>query len=289
MLIVKINGGLGNQMFQFAFYQYLKINNNEVYVDLSDFQIHNHHQGFELEKIFNLDFDEVPLTVANKYGYNQNSIIYRLLNKYCNIRLNKLTDFYDFAGVSLITKNQINKDIYFTGYWQDYYYIKSLEEEIIRKNFKFKNQITESRNNQLLDVIKKKESVSIHVRRGDYTNNFNFQGICDERYYNNAIDCINNRYKDTIFVVFSDDIEWCKNIFDNNNNNFLFVDWNNDANSYIDMQLMSECKHNIIANSTFSWWGAWLNSNPEKSVIMPEKWANTQMKNNLIGENWITI
>ena len=288
MLIVKINGGLGNQMFQFAFYQYLKINNNEVYLDLSDFQIHSHHHGFELEKIFDLDFENVPLNVAKKYGYNQNSIVYRILNKYCNIRLTRRNDFYDFAGVSVINKDQINRDVYFTGYWQNYHYINTVDEESLRKQFEFKNQITESRNSQLLDIIKNKDSVSVHIRRGDYINNLNFQGICDEKYYNTSIDFINEKYTNVVFVVFSDDIEWCKNIF-KNNKNFLFVDWNKGADSYIDMQLMSECKHNIIANSTFSWWGAWLNSNPDKTVIMPKKWDNTQTKNNLIGKNWITI
>ena len=288
MLIVKINGGLGNQMFQFAFYQYLKINNKEVYLDLSDFKVHNHHQGFELGKIFNLNFEEVPLTISKKYGYNQSGIVYRTLNKYFNTRLTKPTDFYEFDGVSLITKDQINQDIYFTGFWQNYYYINSLDEELLRSNFKFKNRITGSRNTQLIDFIKNKESVSVHVRRGDYINNDNFQGICDEVYYHNSIDVISNQYKNAIFVVFSDDIEWCKNIF-NNNKKFIFVDWNKGSDSYFDMQLMSQCKHNIIANSTFSWWGAWLNSNPYKTVIMPKKWDNTQEKNNLIGNNWITI
>lgn len=288
MLIVKINGGLGNQMFQFAFYQYLKINNNEVYLDLSDFQIHNHHQGFELEKIFNLDFEEQAKIVTKKYGFNQNNILYRILSKYCNIRLTKPTDFHDFAGVSLIKKDKINRDIYFTGYWQDYCYINSLSEEGLRKQFKFKNNIDDLKNKKLLDDINDKESVSVHIRRGDYVSSPNFKGICDEKYYTASIDLLKKKYENVVFIVFSDDIEWCKKKFAGNKN-FLFVDWNHGENSYLDMQLMSKCKHNIIANSTFSWWGAWLNSNPDKTVIMPERWNHTLAKNNLIVEGWVTI
>jgi hypothetical protein len=144
-----------------------------------------------------------------------------------------------------------------------------------------------------MDNIKKVNSVSIHIRRGDYVTNKRHSKVfspCSHDYYSRAAKLIADQQPNPHYFVFSDDIGWAKA-----NLEFeyptTFVDVNDEAHSHEDMRLMSLCNHNIIANSSFSWWGAWLNVNPEKVVIAPQKWfsdykCNTQ---DMIPENWIKI
>ena len=114
--------------------------------------------------------------------------------------------------------------------------------------------------------------------------------ICSEKYFDSAIKYINERIPKPIFFVFSDDIEWCRTKL--NIANAIYVDWNKDDNSFRDMQLMSMCKHNIICNSTFSWWGAYLNNNPDKIVIAPNKWMKINDKlfeGDIVPPTWIKL
>src|SRR5690606_38192956 len=150
--------------------------------------------------------------------------------------------------------------------------------EELREHFQFP-QITDIKNKELIQHIQQRNSVSLHVRRGDYliASNQHLGSICDNAYYEKAITYINEKTDSPLFVIFSNDIPWCKETF--NNIDAIFVDWNTGNQSYIDMQLMSLCKHNIIANSSFSWWGAWLNNNPDKIVVSPNKWINETRPN----------
>src|SRR3989344_4984067 len=160
---------------------------------------------------------------------------------------------------------------------------------MIRKDFTFGATIVE-RNKKLASEISGTNSVSVHIRRGDYVTNANtnqFHGLCSLDYYNKAVSFISSKQNEMELFVFSDDIEWCK---ENLKYDFPihFVE-TNDAHS--DMYLMSLCKHNIIANSSFSWWGAWLNDNFQKIVVAPSQWiadasVNTQ---DLIPKGWIKI
>ena len=182
---------------------------------------------------------------------------------------------------------------YFVGYWQSENYFNSIEK-IIREHFKFKPTLSE-KNLRLKKRIENSNSVSLHIRRGDYVNNasaYKTHGLCSIEYYNRAIDEIKRQVKDPIFFIFSDDPEWVKST-DFGIINFEIIDWNIGNLSYIDMQMMNCCKHNIIANSSFSWWGAWLNSNSKKIVISPKKWfandvLNEQAKN-IVPNSWIKI
>jgi hypothetical protein len=131
------------------------------------------------------------------------------------------------------------------------------------------------------DIIK--DSTSIHIRRGDYLNYPDIHPVCDMDYYKKAIQHFSDKES---FVVFSDDIDWCKKNF---SNKFYFVEGEKD---YIDLYIMSQCKNNIIANSTFSWWGAWLNKNEVKKVIAPKKWFGSKINHNtndLVPSNWERI
>ena len=155
--------------------------------------------------------------------------------------------------------------------------------------FTFPNIVGE-KNKECLSEVSNSESVAVHIRRGDYLtgdNLDNYGNICTKDYYNSAIDYIRNHVSNPFFYVFSDEIEWVQENFDFGN--VRLVNWNSGNNSFLDMQLMSLCKHQIIANSTFSWWAAWLNQNPDKLVIMPAKWMN-HIENPDIGcEGWIRL
>jgi hypothetical protein len=162
---------------------------------------------------------------------------------------------------------------YLSGLWQTEKYFKDCEE-IIRTEFTFKQPLNK-KNSELSETIRRKNSVSIHIRRGDYIYNseeYKIHGLCSIDYYKKAVECIANKAGELTLFIFSDDIEWVKN---NLKFDFpiIFVD-NNVDDIHEDLRLMSLCKHNIIANSTFSWWGAWLNNNKEKIVIAPKKWFN---------------
>ena len=134
------------------------------------------------------------------------------------------------------------------------------------------------------------DSVSLHIRRGDYLlpeNRELFGGICTLDYYRRAIDYILDKVKNPFFFIFSNDIVWVKENM--NISNSLFITWNSGKDSWQDMFLMSKCKHNIIANSTFSWWGAWLNKNPQKIVISPSRFFNVSNNSDIVPDTWTSI
>lgn len=137
----------------------------------------------------------------------------------------------------------------------------------------------------------------MHIRRGDYVSNEIYQNIlgevCSYDYYYNALKYIQSKIQDISLYIFSDDINWVRNNFDFlSNYNVTFINHNKDTESYIDMQLMSNCQYNIIANSTFSWWGAWLNKNPLKMVLAPKIWFKKNKRlqdNHIVPDDWIKI
>jgi hypothetical protein len=184
----------------------------------------------------------------------------------------------------------LSQDCYLHGYWQSELYFKSFER-IIREDFTFREPLDE-RNSILAAEIHRTSSVSLHVRRGDYISDnktSNIMGVCSLKYYQDAIKYISQKIDNPVFYIFSDDIEWVKReliiSFP-----CVYIDFNQQSVSYKDMQLMSLCKCNIIANSSFSWWGAWLNINPEKIVIAPNSWfCNGTNDQDLIPYNWLRL
>jgi hypothetical protein len=186
---------------------------------------------------------------------------------------------------------KLQDDVYLDGYWQSEKYFKDIED-IIRQEFTVKGE-PDARNRQTADMIKGSEAVSIHVRRGDYVTNPStgkYHGICSLDYYRKAMAMIASRVKDSQFIAFSDDPAWVK---DNLTSVYPLtcIDFNGPDRANMDMHLMSLCKHHIIANSSFSWWGAWLCTNPDKIIIAPKKWFNNQDINttDLMPEKWIKI
>jgi putative alpha-1,2-fucosyltransferase len=286
MIIVKAYGGLGNQMFQYAFYQYLMENNQEVYFDISDFGIHDYHNGFELSKVFNAPFRRPNEKEMKKLTIRQEGILPRALFRLFGMRLSKTFELFEQKGVFTIPFQEITKDVVMRGTWQDVQYVLPVQEKI-RGLFHFP-ELT-GKNLEVAKVMSTRPTVSVHVRRGDYLAIPQYQGVCDQAYYDRGISFFRIKHSESnpLFVFFSDDICWCKQRY--SNLDAIFIDWNTGANSYIDMQLMSMCDNNIIANSSFSWWGAFLNTNDDKIVVIPEKWEKSLATNPLVYSNCIVM
>lgn len=282
--IVSFLGGLGNQMFQYAFYKALQMRFGPIKADISAFKYYPLHNGFELEHIF-----ELRLNYSSKFeniflrgGYFPLGSIWREI---CRTR----GVYYECKGATYFDSCVLeDKGVkYYWGYWQNIKYFQEISDQI-RSAFVFKRQMSD-KNLYIKELIENSMSVSIHVRRGDYVGHSVLGGICDEDYYRRAIQCIEKSTHDATYFIFSNEINWCKEKL--NLPNCHYVDWNKDNDSYVDMQLMSLCKHNIIANSSFSWWGAWLNKNSEKIVISPSRWFNEgdYDMSDLIPAEWICI
>lgn len=285
-IIILLEGGLGNQMFQVAFGSIIaKKNNSILTIDRSNFVNNLNRKDYSF-RVFGLDVFKI------KYNnYNKKSPFNILFNKFCENKTYTEPSF-NFDSEAL----KLRKPICIKGYFQSYKYFEGYED-LVRNIFKFPKDKIGKKNNELLNDIKKSNSVSIHIRRGDYVNNNKtnkVHGTCSLEYYINAIKNItdNNNDRFTLFF-FSDDIDWVKEKFINIDYNKTFVSNNTNDKSWIDMFLMSSCNHNVIANSSFSFWGAWLNSNLNKKVIAPKRWfLDVELENqakNIIPPQWIKI
>jgi len=279
MIVVKLIGGLGNQMFQYAIGRRFAIKNKTTLsLDLTTLLNHNSIEytprNFELD-IFNIKYSKL----INKPS---KSFIDKFYNKFFTENINEVGNRFN--------ENIMHKkgNIYLDGFWQNENYFKDIEQ-IIREDFIFKSAPDEA-NSQTLKHINEVSAVSIHFRRGDYITNklaVDHHGICEPDYYLNAINKINKTVDEPHFFIFSDDITWVKENF-NTMGNTTFVSHNSAENGIEDMRLMAACKHNIIANSSFSWWGAWLNINPHKTVIAPKKWFKN-LETDVIPSSWLKI
>ncbi len=295
MIIVNLSGGLGNQMFQYALGRVLaETNNDNLKLDTSSFDLFN---PVDTLRSFELDIFQAETLIASRSEVmrlsDPNPLICTL-NRILRMGVNPYPKGYIRENNSHVFQNNIFKnkgDMFLVGFWQSEKYFKSYSE-LIRKEFSFRKK-PNSRNRLLLKDINNSESVSIHVRRGDYVTNSNankFHGTCSIDYYQKAIAQISTKCKNPKYYIFSDDISWCKKNLKIRSSK-LYVDHNKGENSWEDMRLMSMCKHNIIANSSFSWWAAWLNNNPNKTVIAPKNWFRNKSINteDLIPTTWIKL
>lgn len=279
MQIVWCLGGLGNQMFQYAFYRKLELMGKEVYLDLSEFNNYDLHNGFELQKIFAVAPKIIPSIAVKKFRQNKFFKVLARLKLYQRIisqsEFNFNSKYLDYSFSR-----------YLIGYWQSESYFAEIERQI-REDFTFPS--LDAANQLIANQIRSTNAISLHVRMGDYVNHPLHGGICTKEFYLRAIDIIKDKVEDPQFFIFSNEIDWCKNNLPLAN--AVYVGGNDGENSYRDMQLMSLCKHNIIANSSFSWWGAWLNSNINKIVIAPAKWFNDPQINtsDLLPASWVKI
>lgn len=290
MVITHLIGGLGNQMFQYSAARALSLKLNvQLRLDISSFANYQLHQGFELQRIFNCSSEVATAEyLRSLLSWQSLPAIKRILlqPRMAAFRRKQFVvepHFHYWSGI-----NNLAKDCYLYGYWQSQNYFVDVAAQI-RKDFTFKLPM-EGKNAELAERISQLNAVSLHVRRGDYvsnTKNISTYGLCSIEYYQAAIMHIFKQIKNPYFFVFSDDKTWVKN-------NLRIdlphehIDYNDGEESYNDMRLMSMCKHNITANSSFSWWGAWLNANPNKIVIAPKKWFESKLDDSdLIPHAWL--
>ena len=302
MIIGYIKGGLANQMFQYAFYKTIaEINNYNLLIDLNFWNNDPNKliqwnldpkktkvSTFQLA-VFNIDlnieskYDAIDL-YKKKYPFYDTFLLRKIYNQiekikpyYKKIFIVQKSKFYDEKLLKIKSNSHV------TGFFQHHQYL-NLNRVSILNGFKLKK---ENQNQDFLDLRNRFvncKSISVHVRRGDYVG---LNHACSENYFNSAIQYIMSKVKNAEFFIFSDDMDWCKKhlSFKSAPN---FIDDKYNLEDYHEIMLMKYCKHNVISNSSFSWWGAWLNENPNKIVIYPDKIKKTLNKD-LCVEGWIEL
>jgi hypothetical protein len=295
MVIVRLTGGIGNQMFQYAAARRVSyVNNSQLKLDLSWFT----ESGPWTNRKYELGVFNIVSKIAT------HSEVVKLKTRKQNPLTRRLPGFlkkivFHTNQTHIIEKRfsfdpdilNIKDNVYLDGFWQSEKYFIDIEQ-IIRKEFTCKADTTE-KNYQLSNIIASTESVSVHIRRGDYVTlkqANEFHGLCKPDYYSRAVDIIAKQVDKPVFFVFSDDIAWAKCNLDIGYET-VFIDNNDPDKGYEDLRLMSLCKHHIIANSSFSWWGTWLNPSPHKIVISPLAWfkESSQCTSDLIPSTWIRL
>lgn len=296
MLVINLIGGLGNQMFQYAFGQSLAQERKiKVFFDTKELLDRTPKEDFTYRD-FELHVFEAKVEIASDkllrpFTFKVESLLeriyYKLLRKLKNISYYKQNNPFVYEPVVWNTP----PNTYFDGYWQSEQYFHK-HEQLIRRCFTFKSPLI-GKNQQLAKQMQDENSIAIHVRRGDYVNNQHINGVhgtCSPAYYQAAVNLIANQITGPKLYLFSDEPDWVAQnmLFDYP---VTYISHNKGANSFEDMRLMSLCKHNIIANSSFSWWGAWLNANPTKIVVAPRQWMQSLDVSNydLIPKGWICL
>lgn len=295
MIIVQIIGGLGNQMFQYAAARSLSFEHQtKLKLDTREFAYH----GFRKYSLNHFNIQEEFASkreIENLLGYYKCKAA--KLMKF--LRLDASAQIIHFNNIVEEKNLFFDKDFlfnpddtYLKGYWQSEKYFSDIKD-IIRQEFSFKAAQAKT-NAEISESIRNTESVSIHFRRADYVNNpitNEYHGLCDISYYKTAIELILEKVSNPCFFVFSDEPEWVKENFSINFPTTI-VTHNGSLHAHEDLRLMTQCKHNIIANSSFSWWGAWLNQNPDKIVTAPAKWYQAKVEFNMddvVPQEWIVI
>ena len=285
MLIVKMIGGLGNQMFQYAYAKVMEEKGYDVKIDISIFKTYTLHGGYQLDKF------RITLNTSTK---DENNQIYK------KSLLNKLKYKLHFRNTNFIKEKtllyqdrllDLEDNKYIIGYFQSEQYFLNIRNTLLDE-FRIKEELPKYIK-KIENKIKETPSCSLHIRRGDFENetNINIHGVCDLAYYYTAIDYLNNKFDNLQYFIFSDDIIWVKENL--KINNAIYIDYVDDKIPHYDMYLMSLCNHNIIANSSYSWWGAWLNRNTEKIVIAPKKWFSDYKRNeqskDIYCQGWLQL
>jgi hypothetical protein len=279
-------------MFQYAAGRALSLERGQLLrLDISRFDGYALHQGFELQRVFGCPAEVVTEEdVRCILGWQSPPIVRRVLSRPSMTVLRRKgfvvePHFHYWPGI-----DKVQQDCYLVGYWQSEKYFHK-HAAVIRADFTFKTQLT-SRNAQLAEQISQVNAISLHVRRGDYVNSSitnTTHGVCSLDYYRDAIGYMSSRVERPYYFIFSDDMAWVKSNLKMDVPH-KYIDHNNGADSYNDMSLMSLCKHHIIANSSFSWWGSWLNPKADKIVVAPKRWfANNADVSDLFPKGWVVL
>ena len=283
--VVNFSGGFGNQLFEYAFLRNLLTKSENTYACISDcgqlgsrdFEMNKAFKNLKL-KLVPKGFEESFLKKAAEHSYKGKFVIYS------EDMARGITKKADDSIID--AEGGVYSGTFQTSHWAD----KARKELLSDLRF---NENKEPGLARMIKAVWEDEyAVSIHFRRGDYLterNKYSYGGICTEDYYRAAMERITYKIKTPHFYVFSDDIEYVKENYDIPNAVFIERNMFDDYEDWYDMCLMSKCRNNIIANSTFSWWGAWLNAHKDKIVIAPEKWINTYSYEDIYPDNWIRM
>lgn len=296
MIIIRIQGGLGNQLFQYALAASLKAKKNiDVILDVSFFNNQFGQKG-ATKRDFILDHFNVQNfeRTIDKEILLGNTFVKKVKRFFERNFLPHYKNTYVIEKQSGFDNDvfRIKNNAYLDGYWQSYKYFENIENSL-RMELSLKTQLSYESTCLLNDIKLQNTSISIHIRRGDYINKYStFYYQITPDYYQNSIEFIKKQLNTDLIkiYVFSDDIEWCKeNIKIEEHHQFVP---NAKKEEFEDLILMSNCSHNIIANSTYSWWGAWLNLNPNKIVVCPKKWfndSNLNFNQTIYPSSWNTL
>jgi len=293
MKVVKFMGGLGNQLFQYVFLRKLEIEYNlEVKADFSYFEEFNDivRQPRILKFNVKLDFvssDDLASLLHLNLKKEKKYIRYKLMRL---IDIMQRKGYYFHHSTEYIDPSRILSYSYYEGYWQSYKYLAGIEDTITRE-VTLKNQLGAAAR-RWINFLSSENSIFIGIRLGDYLNGENKAeyGILGLEYYTRAIDVISTSILNPTFVVFSDDIELVKETFKelSNRKNVMFFD-STDVSDEEELIIRASCKHAIISNSTYNWWGAWLIPGNDKMVIAPRQWYADGRKSDIVPPDWITI
>lgn len=284
--VIRLSGGLGNQMFQYAFGLALAQRlDSLVEFDISFYtsplDLDVTPRDFELLRVFGLSLPLASSRLISKWADLNPNVLHRIRRRLCGRKQTHLCE-HDFGGFGYHPEVWAIPSGYLEGYWQHLAYMAGAEDAI-RSAFVFPPP-SDPKNSQWLELIDKTESVAIHVRRGDYLSNPGIYQPLTVDYYSEAIDRLRSLTANPVFYVFSDDIPWARENLPVSNAHFVQGNIGNKA--FLDMHLMSRCRHIVVANSSFSWWAAFLNSNSGRHVVVP---ANYAKPGQLAEEQWIRI
>lgn len=285
--VISFSGGLGNQMFQYALLKNLQLRGRNVLADLESYRRVG-VMGFQLPSVF----PNIKLKVCTQ-GQKK-----RLLEKNADggKKERKFLIYKENTAILPDTKKEADMSLldvtggFITGMHQNYKFSELIRDELL-ENFEFIYSHEDMLRN-LADRIEKENAVSVHIRRGDYISERYapyYGNICTEKYYKNALKYMEAHVEDCKFYVFSDGIEEIEKCHRMDNVVYIKRSMFDDYEDWYDMYLMSICKHNIIANSTFSWWGAWLNRYDDKIVIAPQRWINTCDYQDIYPREWVQM
>lgn len=292
MLIIEVMGGLGNQLQQYALYRKMKSLGKEVKLDVSWFRDEKKQDSVLARRRLELEyFENLPMEICTEAEKERLTGRDDIRGKMKRRLFPGSRKVFRESGIYHPEIFEFD-DRYLSGFWAcEKYYADILPE--LRKLIIFP-KMENKQNTQTIDRMKNELSVSVHIRRGDYLDRENaamFGGICTERYYEAAVAYVREKCPDARYYIFSDDPAYAGEKYQGAQ--YTVVDWNTGENSFYDIRLMSCCRHNICANSTFSFWGARLNPNPDKIMIRPAKHKNSQQiipeEMHKLWNNWAVI
>lgn len=294
MNIIRMTGGLGNQMFQYALY--LKLKNLGRFVKMDDMTEYENRDARPIMLwCFDLSYPRASKEEINRLTDGFLKPSHRIRRKLFGRRSLE----YQEQSCNFDEQILLREPAYLTGYFQSERYFKDIERQV-RDAFTFSDKIWQNTDRRTAEKIRDFQrridqslAVSVHIRRGDYTENEAVYGnICTDAYYKRAVEFIRKKYPEACFFVFSNEpdqaAKWIRDQY-GEEAGFTVIEGTDENTGYLDLFLMSRCRHHILANSSFSWWGAWLNPSEDKTVIAPTKWFNNQECRDIYTDGMLKI